>query len=725
MREQIRRLAKFAVLAVAFASAAALGSKLDGATGYGVALWLAVGLTLAVLVWWGYRSLKASNATLQRRESQLAEAQALTHVGSFEWEVATNVVTWTDELYRIYGLTPESFRASYEGFLERIHPDDRASVSAKLQEAFQSPKPISFEERIIRPDGEIRRLYSRAQVLFDKHGKPVLLRGSCQDVTEQKKAQEALEKAYEELEGRIQERTAQLVQANEKLRMSQARLSGILHTAPDCIISMDHEGKLVDINPAGEKTFGVRRDEVVGKVLSALFIPPQLREAHRKGLERFLATKESSIIGKRVEFPALRADGSEFPAEIVVTCVSDSQPPLFTAHLRDISERRRIDEERSRLIKQWEEAAHARDAFISIAAHELRTPLSALQLQVDLMKRSSTPILESAGLTPKLDTIGRQVERLSKLVDNLLDVSRVAAGRLQLEMEELDLASVVREVLERFATQAHQVQSRLNVEVPESLRGFWDRLRLEQVVTNLLGNALKYGAGRPVDVVLESSDGMACLSVRDQGIGISPEDQLRIFERFERVVSSRHYGGLGLGLWITRQIVEAMGGTIRVTSAPGAGSTFRVELPKRPAALTLAPRSVLVVEDDSDVLESICETLRLAGFSVVAAINGQEALTNLRRHAEQTSIVLLDLMMPVMNGWQFLEEKKRDPRLASIPVVVLSADASLAHSSYELGPVEYLRKPVDVETLVSVVERHREASAAGTSSTSARPAGRS
>jgi signal transduction histidine kinase len=192
---------------------------------------------------------------------------------------------------------------------------------------------------------------------------------------------------------------------------------------------------------------------------------------------------------------------------------------------------------------------------------------------------------EGAPLNPQkvsasLDVALRQVRKLNDLVDNLLDVARISAGRLRLDMEEVDLSSVAAELLSRFSPSAEKLGCELELHAPEPVFGRWDRLRVEQVVTNLLSNALKYGPGRPVVVRVEEDGERARLTVQDHGIGIAEEDLARIFERFERAVSDRHYGGLGLGLYITRQIVEAFGGTVRVSSTPGEGSTFTLELPR-------------------------------------------------------------------------------------------------------------------------------------------------
>ena len=232
-------------------------------------------------------------------------------------------------------------------------------------------------------------------------------------------------------------------------------------------------------------------------------------------------------------------------------------------------------------------AVSLRDEFLSIASHELRTPLTALRLQLDSVARSlerrPAEHLASGKLAASTGDARTQAERLTSLVERLLDISRLAEGRLTLDHEELDLVSVVREVVDVMRAPARVAGCELRFAAPPALRGHWDRLRLEQLVTNLVGNATKFGAHQPVDVAIaEDANGHASaarLTVTDRGIGIDPQDQRRIFERFERAVPARNFGGLGLGLWVAKQIVDAHEGTISVASAPGEGATFTVVLP--------------------------------------------------------------------------------------------------------------------------------------------------
>jgi signal transduction histidine kinase len=233
--------------------------------------------------------------------------------------------------------------------------------------------------------------------------------------------------------------------------------------------------------------------------------------------------------------------------------------------------------ERANLYLAARAAVRVREDFLSVAGHELRTPLTSLKLQLQLLERIRPP---HPGV-PRLQAMGRQVERLESLVASLLDVGRLSEGRLSLELSEVELCALTREVLERLADVFERAGCEVHLEAPEPVRGRWDAQRLDQVLVNLLTNAAKYGAGRPVHVRVETVGAFARLTVRDEGIGIEPEALPRLFGRFERAVSDRQYGGLGLGLFISRQLVDAMGGRVCVDSRLGEGATFTVELPNQ------------------------------------------------------------------------------------------------------------------------------------------------
>lgn len=238
-----------------------------------------------------------------------------------------------------------------------------------------------------------------------------------------------------------------------------------------------------------------------------------------------------------------------------------------------------------RLRLETEKNLQLREDFLSIASHELRTPLTPLGLHLQILQRFlKRPEVSKIPDCPKqLDLMTRalsQVTRITRLVEDLLDVSRITTGRLSLDTEKIDLSHLIREVVERYSSQLKGAHCEVRLDLPEHLPGEWDRLRIEQVVTNLLTNAMKFGAGKPIEISAFAMGDSRILQVRDHGIGVSEEDQPRIFNRFERAVSQRHYGGLGLGLFIVRQIVEGHGGTIRLESKIGEGSKFIVSLPR-------------------------------------------------------------------------------------------------------------------------------------------------
>jgi signal transduction histidine kinase len=231
----------------------------------------------------------------------------------------------------------------------------------------------------------------------------------------------------------------------------------------------------------------------------------------------------------------------------------------------------------------------ARDDFLRIASHELKTPLTPLTMDLGILLDglAQDPLDRPSALTAATRA-RRQTARLASLIDEMREVALVVRGQLELEWEDVDLAAVVREVVARLAEPLARARSSLDCQAGVPVVGRWDRVRLAQIATNLLSNAIKFGADKPLEVVVQGDERTARLSVRDHGIGIAPEDQERVFRRFERVQGegTRRYQGFGVGLWMVRQIVEVLGGTIRLESALGAGSTFTVELPRSPASRT-------------------------------------------------------------------------------------------------------------------------------------------
>jgi signal transduction histidine kinase len=249
-------------------------------------------------------------------------------------------------------------------------------------------------------------------------------------------------------------------------------------------------------------------------------------------------------------------------------------------------------------VRASEAAVAARDEFLAVAAHELRTPLTSMLLHIEAIERT-LPAESQAEATmqvppteqKRIAAVARQARRLSGLIDSMLDVSKLTGGHLSLELAEVDVTALVRDVAARFAPDATAAHCTVTLALNDHATGVLDATRLDQIVTNLIANALKYGAGAPVEIAVEADEQVIRLTVRDHGIGISPVDQERIFRRFERAADERQYSGAGLGLWITSELVKALGGRITLHSVPGAGAAFTVVLPRRPTTLIERRRS--------------------------------------------------------------------------------------------------------------------------------------
>lgn len=467
---------------------------------------------------------------------EAADAQRAARVGSFSWDVPGDEVLWSEELYNIHGLDPSQFDGTFGGFVKLVHPEDVSLVRHSVAEALRHPGPFQFDHRIVRPDGNIRTIHSQGDVEKGRHGRPRRLIGTCWDVTEPANVQRELER-------------------------SLSILSAILDATEDGILVVDRSGRVAAYNQRLIELWRVPEELAARRDDEALlaFASDQLEDPEafmRKVRELYDERPEAESRG------VLRfKDGRVFrrytrPHRIAGDLVGH----VHSFH--DVTELHR--------------ALAAREEFLAIAAHEIRGPLMSIQLAVQSMREQTVP----SNLTPQLlDIAERDAHRLAKLVDQLLDVGRLRAGKMELQRESVNLRDVVEEVVSQLGNEAARSGSAVIIRSDVQPVGCWDRTRVGQVVTNLLSNALKFGGGRPIDVVIRQERSIAVLSVTDRGIGIAPDALRGVFEPFERRVSVRHYGGLGLGLYIVKSLVTAMGGEIDVASQVGAGSTFTVTLP--------------------------------------------------------------------------------------------------------------------------------------------------
>jgi PAS domain S-box-containing protein len=377
-----------------------------------------------------------------------------------------------------------------------------------------------------------------------------------------------------------------LAQQNAEIDRAREQLRTILDATTAVIYLKDADGRYLFVNRQFQEVFGLARDQVIGKLDGDVLPPPIARTLQTDDAQVLLARAprqlEETIPALEggphtyisSKFPLLDAAGVPYGVCCVATDITDQK------RAAEALERAREAAARER---QLAEAVDARDKFLAIASHELKTPLTSLELQVASLRRltRSNPDARVAddAVQTRCDVMLRQVERLTVLINNLIDVGRISSGQMGLSRERVDLGELVRAVVTQFQEVIRRSGSEVTVRDPAAVVGSWDRLRLETVVANLVSNAVKFGSGNPITISVGADDDHAVLSIRDRGIGVSAEDQQRIFDRFERAVSERHFGGFGIGLWVARQAVEAHGGTIHVRSEPGEGSEFWIALP--------------------------------------------------------------------------------------------------------------------------------------------------
>jgi PAS domain S-box-containing protein len=361
--------------------------------------------------------------------------------------------------------------------------------------------------------------------------------------------------------------------AESALRTSEERFRLLVDSVKDhAIFMLDPKGIITTWNEGARRIKGYEAAEIIGRHFS-VFYPREEAAAGKCERELEIAEREGRFEEEGIR---VRKDGLRFWSSVVISAVHDQSGKLigFAKVTRDLTERRRAEDERIRLAKA-QETIRLRDEFLSIASHELKTPVTAVHLQLQAALRRTG----DEKVRALLERSNKNLDRLGQLINTLLDVSRFSGGDLVLDRELLDLGELALSVADGLREMAVYAGSPITVSAQPGIVGRWDRLRIEQVVGNLVSNAVKYAAGKPIAVFVERQGTDAILTVTDGGPGVAAEDRQRIFQRFERAAPVRHFGGFGLGLYITKEIVVGHGGAITFEEAPGGGAAFRVTLP--------------------------------------------------------------------------------------------------------------------------------------------------
>jgi two-component system sensor histidine kinase/response regulator len=514
-------------------------------------------------------------------------------------------------------------------------------------------------------------------------------------------------------------------------RAHQMRIEAILESAVDCIIVMDDQGRIVEFNPAAERTFGYTRAEVVGRSLADTIVPPAFRAAHVEGLRRYLATGEGRVIGQRVEVMAMRSCGTEFPVELAMAAFRLGDTPLFTAYIRDITDRKRAEAELRESKAAAEAGSRAKSEFLATMSHEIRTPMNGILGFAELLR--DTPL--DAEQREHLETIRQSGEALLAIINDILDFSKIEAGSLLLERTPYDFTLAAAEVVKLMTAQAHAKYLDLTVHTPSN--PVWlvgDPGRMRQVLVNLVGNAIKFTDRGHVTVQIETvgpaveAVAVRCL-VSDTGIGVAPSKVPLLFQKFTQADGSttRRYGGTGLGLAICKQLVEMMDGQIGMESQPGQGSTFWFTLPLPAEAFvpTAAPRATAaavgteapsqdrlvygraLLAEDSRTNQLVASLmLKRLGWHVDVVATGVEAVAMARQHCYD--MVFMDCHMPEMDGFQATQEIRRhEAGRSHVPIVATTASVLPEDQErcFTAGMNDFVAKPIQLRDLRRVITR--------------------
>lgn len=440
------------------------------------------------------------------------------------------------------------------GWTEGIHGDDLERCLQIYQSAFDRRKNFKMEYRLKCFDGSYHWVLAQGRVLKTSSGKFMGYIGSCVDITDR-------------------------IEMEISIKEKEERYRQIVNSSLDAIVGMDEEGRIVEWNPQAETTFGWKRKEVTGRLLSHMIMPLRHRVAHSRGLKHFLATGEGPILNRRIEITAINKKNEEFPVELTVTPLKLKQGTIFSSFVRDISDRKQAEES---LMKHAEELFRSNEDlkhFAYVASHDLQEPLHTIISFSDLLKMKSETRLAPEEMD-YIDRLRSSAMRMRELIHGLLEYTRLV--RQTRSEEKIDLNAVVREVIQDMEPKIKEKNAVVQIEKLPLIKA--DRLHMRQLFQNLIGNAIKFqkkGSTPQVRVFSsERSDGLIDITVQDNGIGFENKYLDRIFRPFQRLHDRTEYEGIGIGLAACQKIISYHGGRITAMGQPGKGSRFMVSLPK-------------------------------------------------------------------------------------------------------------------------------------------------
>ena len=651
---------------------------------------------------------RRAEIALADARSRLDAALAAGAIATWTWDIPNNRLFADSKLAQLFNLSlSEGAGVLLDKYLQSIHPDDLGKMTAALNRSVETGEPYEADYRIVQTDGSIRWVTARGLAERDGTGRPVRMPGVLVDITERKSLEEELRLRVDQLakaDRYKEDLLASLQESEQKLRL-------LANTIPQLAWMAHPDGSIFWYNRRWYEYTGTTLDQMQGWGWQSVHDPTVLAQV----LERW---KESIAAGEAFEmiFPLKGANGQFCPFLTRVNPLRDEQGRIlyWFGTNTDISEIKRMEE-------ALRDADRRKDEFLATLAHELRNPLSPIRNSLEILKM---PRVDAATVQQTRAMMERQVHHLVRLVDDLLDVSRVMRGKIELRREPVELATVVARAVETVQPLIEVQGHRLELSLPhESLLVDADPVRMAQLVGNLLTNSAKYTeANGHIWVSASAEESDVVLRVRDDGIGIAPDMLPHVFELFVQAdhTSTKAQGGLGIGLTLAKNLAQMHGGTIEARSpGPGKGCEFIVRLPlmmqragaveksdeeQREHAASSSGHRLLVVDDNKDAATSLATLLRLQGHEVQVAHDGPSALAMATSYLP--NVVFLDIGMPEMDGYEVARRLRDRPGLGSVVLTALTGwgQQEDRRRTAQAGFDHHLVKPVDAKTLGSLLD---------------------